>query len=308
MKATKDIHVQNQNWYPAPATTTEQIVLFRQTLDDLGISYNFHISKHTRQFGNWMEAEVSKAPFFIRFAHKIPARDTRAAYLWVSNGLPEWCYAVDDKGVDTCAVVYHAPLTKKLDGIFNQHLRAIQRLEKQTEAYEPPEMIPIADRMAWVGTTFLCGSQPDTDDLFWQVDIALMVHEVDSCLHLVDGCSDTLGAHRGKLTAYEVGPITCPDRVIAIRFGSEARFLDIEHPGNPAFNVLRCVNELLYPHYEIRKYRGIRSSESAFCITLAVHEWCSLESHYGQSAVDAFFEPLSTDTELPTIEPRGDYH
>ena len=303
----KDIKKQTQSWYPVPITTTEMIERFRSKLDELDVSSNLLLCKQTRKFGNWWVADRSMTPFYIRFCDKTRPSDRRAAYLWIANGQPEWRYAVEDTGIDTCSVVYHAPLTKKLDGIFKQHYRAIQQQTK-LPAIKMPDAVPIAERMAWVGTTFLCGSQPTGGDLLWQFDMVFTVQELDSCRGIVEDCGLTLAADAGKLYAREVGPWIYRERVIALHFGLQTRFLDIEHPGNPAVNVLLCTNQLLYPHYEIRKYRGLCCSESAYCITLAVHEWCALESRYGESAVYAVFEPISVDTVLPVIDPKGSYH
>ncbi len=262
MKWIKDITAAPTAWYPRPATTPQRFEQFRRKLLELDLSDQFLPGRSDLAFGNFLDADPHKEPFFVRLCTKIPVGDRRAAYLWLADGQPEWRFAACDRGIETCPVVYHAPLTRILDDAFAEHWRKIRKKAKQPP-FQPPTPVAVADRLDWVGTNFLCGCEPDRDELLWQ-DLAVMVHQVDSCYNLADECSRSLGADKGKLRVKEVGPKPWPWRILAIHFKAEVFFLDIELPGSPALNVLRCVNGALYPHYEIRKHRHSVTRESAF--------------------------------------------
>jgi len=302
MKEAKDIEAACKAWYPRPATTVQQIGQLRQKLLELEEDRHCLFGARQLEFGNFLQANPHKDPFVIRLYNRIPPADRRAAYLWAVDGRAEWRYAVRDTGLQTCPLVYHAPLAAMLDRAFRMHLHALKKQVWQPP-YEPPT--PVTDRLAWVTTQFLCGSQPDREELLWQYP-AVTVHQMDSCHSLADECRLSLGADAGRFGIEPIGPDPCRGRILGLHFLDELYFLDIELPGNPALNVLICVNRLLYPHYEVRKYRGPESAECMHCITLALHEWCALESRFGEAAVGAVFEPITCQTALPVIDPWGD--
>lgn len=281
--------------------TTGEIEALQRKMAELGQVAHLHLSDQTQSFGHLMGVGLYETPFFLGFSNLIPAYDARAAYLWVPQGTPEWRYAVEDTGLETCPIVYHPPLIDMLNGIFRAHFDAVQQLVDLPYR----QAIPLEKRIDWVGTTFFCGGQPDEEDLTDQPDLVVTVDDFLTGNLLVEACSHTLGDSAGKLIATKIGTEWRPEQVLALRFGRGVRILDMDHPGNPTVNLLLCINQLLYPNYEIRKYRGHCTAETAYCITLAVHEWCTLERTYGRAAADTFFEPINTQTSLPAIDGSG---
>lgn len=114
--------------------------------------------------------------------------------------------------------------------------------------------------------------------------------------------SYNLGRYERRLKLKWVDMRNYRERLLKIRFGRHVRFVDVGMTGSLYHHLLLCLNEILWPYFEIRRYRNGNTGPGGVLPILSVHDWDRLEHMYGSEAVDARFERITpqTQVDIPT--------
>ncbi|MFC3198129.1 hypothetical protein ACFOET_10955 [Parapedobacter deserti] len=124
---------------------------------------------------------------------------------------------------------------------------------------------------------------------------------LDCCygpLMVIESCSDVLAEDAHRLTYRLVGSGVIHERVLALQFECKTLYIDIAVPVNIYLHLLLCLNELLAPYYELRRYSRYIAANGDIILPLKPAEWETLTKQKGARKVEAAFQRITERTEL----------
>lgn len=245
-------------------------------------------------FGNEVLAFIHSHPFIIRF-QEAPRRSQLApvAYLSVVGGAVQWRYSPIDPGYERCPVVTHARAISELDDLFMRYYRQNQL----PDALED-DRHHLSGRLMVFNECFFAGPERGNPIVSPEDPFIGKLICNEGAWEFVSQLADTLGIDRYRFDMKWVKSKRYPRRILVLRFGWPTRFVDVGMPGNLYLHLLLCLNELFWPHYQIRRYRNGNTGQGGILPILSVHDWDRLETLYGREAVDSKFERITPQTRV----------
>lgn len=129
-------------------------------------------------------------------------------------------------------------------------------------------------------------------------DLAFPLDPCYGPLAVVDWCALALRDDRHRLTYKLVSSGVMHERVLSMRFDNKTIYLDIAIPGNLYLHLLLCLNQVMYPYYELRRYRFRESDQGDLLVPMSPAEWHALEVLEGKPRVHETFQQLTERTTL----------
>lgn len=236
-------------------------------------------------FGNRLTAIHGMHPFIIRFEDdKQPM--VIVAYLSVVDCLPEWRYSQWDPGYLRCPVMQDPAAIAKLDGLFLRYYRK----HRLPDALDQPQRP--SGRLAWIDDWFFSGEEEMDHSTVIGEGIVGELYCSDGVFEFLAQLRGTLGVDRVLFRVDWVKAGKLGKRILSIRFGKQASFVDVAMAGNLYLHLLLTLNELLWPNHEIRRYRNGNTGQGGILAILSVKEWERLGQIRGREAVDRKFERI----------------
>lgn len=241
-------------------------------------------------FGHLLAFDPHVNPFIIRF-YAYEQQCKRTAYLTVADGTVEWYYhPKKDPGHSRCPPLRDKAVLRQLDALF---LRYYQNAKLPESLEGLTESLGAWDRVKWMNTYLFTHQPLDKNGILEWDEIAYDLYSWEEIFGFIDWFRYTLYNDYDKLSAREISIGADTHQVTVIEFDGKTRYIDTRMPGNLYLHFLLCLNDVLAPHYELRRYRESEFDYCGILFPMAPEEWQALEAQHGHEAVAAKFERLT---------------